>query len=234
MEKTLIKLASALLLLLMTLTACSDSDTPTSPTPPAQANCPFTISTTTFSLSGAGASATLSVNTGSGCSWTVQNNSQSFVTVSGNSSQTGSGTVSFTVSENLGDTRTGSLTIAGQNIVINQAAGDPLFGNWRGTIAKGFGMPRGAAGISRMDRHLPSHVAVDYRVGDLDPVAAGLQPGDSDHLQRQQHLARRADRHAVYLRRYADQRSTVALGDLLWWGMHGHVERIAAIMLRNA
>lgn len=141
MEKTLIKLASALLLLLMTLTACSDSDTPTSPTPPAQANCPFTISTTTFSLSGAGASATLSVNTGSGCSWTVQNNSQSFVTVSGNSSQTGSGTVSFTVSENLGDTRTGSLTIAGQNIVINQAAGDPLFGNWRGTIAKGAGCP---------------------------------------------------------------------------------------------
>lgn len=141
MEKTLIKLASALLLLSMTLTACSDSDTPTSPTPPAQANCTFTISTTNFSLAGAGASATVSVTTGSGCSWTVQNNSQSFVTVSGNSSQTGSGTVSFSVSENLGDTRTGSLTVAGQNIAITQAAGDPLFGNWRGTIAKGAGCP---------------------------------------------------------------------------------------------
>lgn len=141
MERTLIKLASALLLLSMTLTACSDSDTPTSPTPPAQANCTFTISTTTFSLAGAGASATFSVTTGSTCAWTVQNNSQSFVTVSGNSSQTGSGTVSFTVSENLGDTRTGSLTVAGQNIVITQAAGDPLFGNWRGTIAKGSGCP---------------------------------------------------------------------------------------------
>lgn len=141
MEGMLIKLASALLLLSLTVVACSDSSDDPSPTSPTQPNCTYAVSTTSFNLSGAGASATLSVNTGSTCTWTILNNSQSFVTVSGNSSQTGPGSVSFTVSENTGDTRTGSLTVAGQNISITQAAGDPLFGNWRGTIAKGSGCP---------------------------------------------------------------------------------------------
>lgn len=135
------KLASALLCLSLTLAACSDSPTSPDPAPPTQANCTFTISTTTFNLSGAGASATFSVNTGSGCAWTVTNNSQSFVSVTTSNSQSGPGTVSFTVSENSGADRTGSLTIAGQNVVINQAANDPLFGSWRGTIVKGSGCP---------------------------------------------------------------------------------------------
>lgn len=143
------KLSAALLCLSLTLAGCSESsDSPTQPSPtqPTQtqttpANCTFTVSTTTFNLAGAGATATLSVNTASGCAWTVQNNSQSFVSVTTSTSQTGPGNVSFTVTENLGDARIGTLTVAGQNVVINQAAGDPLFGNWRGTIAKGAGCP---------------------------------------------------------------------------------------------
>ena len=136
------KLTSALLFLSLSLAACSDS--PTSPdtvTPPTQQTCTFTVSTTTFNLSGAGASATLSVNTGSTCAWSVTNNNPSFVTVTTGSSQTGPGSVSFSVPENSGDARTGSLTVAGQNVVINQASNDPLFGNWRGTISKGAGCP---------------------------------------------------------------------------------------------
>ena len=53
----------------------------------------------------------------------------------------GTGSVSFSVAENPGDTRTGTLTIAGQNVVINQAPNDPLFGSWGGTISKGSGCP---------------------------------------------------------------------------------------------
>jgi hypothetical protein len=138
------KLSAALLFLSLSLAGCSDStDSPTQPSPtaPTQTNCSFTISTTTFNLAGSGASATLSVNTASGCAWTVLNNSQSFVSVTTSTNQTGPGNVSFTVTENLGDARIGTLTVAGQNVVINQAAGDPLFGNWRGTIAKGAGCP---------------------------------------------------------------------------------------------
>jgi hypothetical protein len=32
-----------------------------------------------------------------------------------------------------------TLTIAGQAVTVNQAAGDPVFGNWAGTIVKGSG-----------------------------------------------------------------------------------------------
>ena len=91
-------------------------------------------------MSGAGGSATFAVNTGSTCTWSVTNNA-SFATVSPTSTQTGSGTVSFSVGENPGDTRTGTLTIAGQTVTISQAPNDPLYGAWGGTIAKGSGCP---------------------------------------------------------------------------------------------
>ena len=107
----------------------------------AQPTCVYSISTTTFNMSGAGASATFTVTTGSGCSWTVSDQwiiRHRDVT---RRRQTGPGSVSFTVAENPGDTRTGTLTVAGQSVVINQAPNDPLFGNWGGTISKGSGCP---------------------------------------------------------------------------------------------
>ena len=121
------------------LAACSKS--PTTPTAvTTQPTCVYTLSTTTFNMSGAGASATFTVTTGNGCSWTVTTNG-SFVTVTSATAQAGPGSVSFTVAENPGDTRTGTLTIAEQSVVISQAPNDPLFGDWGGTIIKGNGCP---------------------------------------------------------------------------------------------
>ena len=122
--------------------ACSDSDretdTPTSPSP--QPTCTYSLSNTTFSMSGAGGTATFAVNTGTGCAWSVTNNA-SFVSITSGTSGSGTGTVSFSVGENPGDTRTGTLTVAGQTITISQAQNDPLFGPWGGTIVKGGGCP---------------------------------------------------------------------------------------------
>jgi hypothetical protein len=132
------KLGTVLMCLSLGLAACSKS--PTAPTAPPQAACAYSLSTTTFNMSGAGASATFTVTTGSGCSWTVTTNG-SFVTVTSPTTQMGPGSVSFTIAVNPGDTRTGTLTIAGQNVVINQAPNDPLFGEWGGTISKGTGCP---------------------------------------------------------------------------------------------
>lgn len=129
----------SLLVALIVLFAVACSKSPTSPTAP-QATCNYSISTSTFSMSGAGGSATFAVTTGSNCTWSVTNNA-SFVTASPTSTQTGAGTVSFSVPENPGDTRTGTLTVAGQTVTISQAANDPLYGNWRGTIVKGGGCP---------------------------------------------------------------------------------------------
>ena len=119
--------------------ACSkkaESTSPTAPTP----TCTYNISSTSLSVAGAGGTAFLSVTAGAGCAWTASSNS-AFVTLTSAASQTGNGTVNVTVAENSGDARTGTLTVAGQTVTISQASGDPLYGNWAGTILKGAGCP---------------------------------------------------------------------------------------------
>ena len=134
------KLVSIFMSLSVALAACSKSPTSPSAAPPAQAACVYSLSTTTFNASGAGASATFTVNTAATCAWTATSNS-SFVAITTAAGQTGPGSVSFTVAENPGDARVGTLTVAGQNVVINQAPNDPLFGAWGGTVSKGAGCP---------------------------------------------------------------------------------------------
>lgn len=111
---------------------------PTAPTPPTATTCSYALGNTAFSMAGVGGSASISVTTNTGCAWTVGSNA-AFVTVTSASASSGPGTVTFTVSENTGDARTATLTIAGQAVTVSQAAGDPVFGNWAGTIVKGPG-----------------------------------------------------------------------------------------------
>jgi hypothetical protein len=121
--------------------ACSNrSSSGPSEIVPAQTTCVYSVSTTTFNISGAGGTATLSVNTGSTCAWTVSINS-AFISVTSLISQTGPGTVSFSVGDNPGDARVGTMAIAGQTVTVNQSANDPVYGNWGGTILKGSGCP---------------------------------------------------------------------------------------------
>lgn len=125
------------LLLPIAVAACSGS--PSSPSP-TTATCSLTLGSTTLNMAGVGGTATIAVTTGSTCSWTVAS-SAAFVSVTSATSQTGPGTVSISVAENLGDTRTARLAIGGQAVTVNQASGDPVFGNWAGTITKGTGCP---------------------------------------------------------------------------------------------
>ena len=118
------------------LAACSNS--PSSPTPTPTATCSFALGSTTLSMAGVGGTASIGVTTNSGCAWTVAS-SGSFVIVTSAGSNSGPGTVSITVAENLGDVRSATLTVAGQTVAVNQAAGDPVFGNWAGTLTKGPG-----------------------------------------------------------------------------------------------
>jgi len=124
--------------LLAVLVSCSNSDSrsPTQPSP----SCTFTLSTTTLSVVATGATATVGVTANSGCTWTATSNA-SFVVVNSGASGNGTGTVGLTIAANTGDTRTATVTIGGQAVTITQAASDPLFGNWAGTITKGAGCP---------------------------------------------------------------------------------------------
>lgn len=118
--------------------ACTSSPSSPTPTPPAAATCSFALTSTALSVAGVGGTATLSVTTGNTCSWTVASTS-SFVRVTSPTTQTGSGSVAISVAENAGDPRTATLTVGGQTVTVNQASGDPVFGNWAGTISKGAG-----------------------------------------------------------------------------------------------
>lgn len=134
---------AALILLSAGLAACSKKS-PTSPTdvvPPANNVCAYSVSTSSFNIAGTGGTATFTVNTQSGCAWTVVNSSNSFVTVTSATSQAGPGSVSFSVPQNPGDTRTATLTVAGQTVTITQSPDDAVFGAWGGTISKGSGCP---------------------------------------------------------------------------------------------
>jgi hypothetical protein len=65
------------------------------------------------------------VTAGPGCSWTASTNSGSWdwIGISPGWSGTGSGIVNYFVLANKGNTRTGTLTIAGQTFTITQGAG---------------------------------------------------------------------------------------------------------------
>ena len=91
-------------------------------------------------MSGAGGSATFTVSTGSACTWSVTNNTN-FLTVTPTGLQTGPGSVTFTIAANPGDSRTGTLTVAGQTVTETQSPNDPIYGAWGGTIVKGSGCP---------------------------------------------------------------------------------------------
>jgi Zn-dependent metalloprotease len=83
--------------------------------------CSFSISPTSASVAAAGSSGTVSVTATAGCSWSAISNA-TFITVTGGSSGTGNGTVSYSVAANTATTlRTGTITIAGQTFTVNQA-----------------------------------------------------------------------------------------------------------------
>jgi hypothetical protein len=119
--------------------SCSSSRSPSAPSPQPTA-CTFALSTTALSIASIGASASIGVTTNSGCAWTATSNA-AFATITSGASQTGTGTVGVSVAENTGDSRTAIITVANQPVTITQAASDPLFGNWSGSIAKGAGCP---------------------------------------------------------------------------------------------
>jgi all-beta uncharacterized protein len=63
----------------------------------------------------------VAVTAGNSCDWTATE-SASWINITGGSSGTGNGTVTFSVSANTGSSRSGTLTIAGKTFTVTQAA----------------------------------------------------------------------------------------------------------------
>jgi hypothetical protein len=101
-----------------TVTIAGQTFTVTQPAP--MAVCTYSVSSTSFSVLGTGGTRSVEVTTGSGCSWTATRNDGWIEIISG-SSGTGSGTVVFMVFAFRGGARSGTLTVAGHTITVNQA-----------------------------------------------------------------------------------------------------------------
>lgn len=83
------------------------------------AACAYVLSpTSSGTLPATGASRSISITAGAGCSWTASSTID-FLRVSG--SGTGSGTVNYSVTPNLGGARSGVIKVAGQTFTVTQA-----------------------------------------------------------------------------------------------------------------
>lgn len=90
--------------------------------------CTYSLDPTSASFTNAGGGGSVSVSTQAGCGWSATSNA-GFIAVTGGSSGSGPGTVSYTVTASSVP-RNGSMTIAGLTFLISQAAppftDDPL------------------------------------------------------------------------------------------------------------
>jgi Putative binding domain, N-terminal len=79
--------------------------------------CTYAVSPTNVKMGKGGDTKSVKVTTASGCPWTTSSNA-SWITVSSGGS--GNGTVDITVPKNNGGKRTGSVTVAGQTVTVEQ------------------------------------------------------------------------------------------------------------------
>jgi hypothetical protein len=91
------------------------------PAPPPPSSCTYSISPRSRNAPMLGDTDTVSVTTTSGCGWTAASDVPWITVVSGGTG-TGNGTVGYLVLPNIGASRSGTITIAGQTFTVAQAA----------------------------------------------------------------------------------------------------------------
>jgi hypothetical protein len=85
--------------------------------------CSYTLNpTNNNSVSATGATGSFNVTTTAGCSWTAVSSNAQWITITSGLTGSGNGTVSYCVSANGGQQRTGTVTIGDQTFTITQAA----------------------------------------------------------------------------------------------------------------
>jgi uncharacterized repeat protein (TIGR03803 family) len=111
-----------------TMTIAGETFTVTQAGAAGAGECTFTLNETSATVTAKGGAKTVSVKVkGTDCSWTAVSNDP-FITITGGSNGTVSGTVKFIVADNTNTTAlVGTMTIAGQTYTVNQDAGGCTF-----------------------------------------------------------------------------------------------------------
>jgi len=84
--------------------------------------CAYTVTPSSVNAGSAATTGSIQVSAPPGCGWSATS-STSWVTISGASGGNGDGQVQFSVAANTGPARSGTLTIANQNVTVSQASG---------------------------------------------------------------------------------------------------------------
>ena len=84
--------------------------------------CAFDVTPQTLSVDASGGSATVSVTAGAGCAWTATSQA-SWIAITSGASGSGNGTVTVNAAAASGPPRSGTLTVAGRTITVNQGQG---------------------------------------------------------------------------------------------------------------
>jgi len=84
--------------------------------------CTFAVSPDTRSLPASGGDASVAVTAGAGCGWTAASNA-TWITILSGASGSGNGTVSFRAAATTGPSRSGTITVAGQTVTVQQGEG---------------------------------------------------------------------------------------------------------------
>jgi hypothetical protein len=83
--------------------------------------CTFAIAPEVFAADGAGATTVIAVTAATGCAWSSSSQA-GWLTLRAQGPENGNGAVQVTVAENKGAARSGTATIAGRTLTVNQAA----------------------------------------------------------------------------------------------------------------
>ncbi len=84
--------------------------------------CSFAVAPLAQPFPSAGGAGSASVETSGGCAWSASSNA-SWITLTGPTSGTGTGAIAFTVAPLTGAARSGSISVAGVEIVVSQGSG---------------------------------------------------------------------------------------------------------------
>jgi all-beta uncharacterized protein len=206
--------------------------------------CAPTLSAPSQSLPAAGGAASVAVSAGAGCSWTAAS-ADAWLTVTAGASGTGPGTVSFSATENSGDSsRSTVATVAGQPFSITQAAsvqpapscnvtlgspGDSPFGVVSLTDASLYTWEASSSDPRAPERSLSGRVmaawygsvfSVNINITDSQPHQVAIYVADYDPWNREQRFDVR-DAQGTLL----DTRTVSAFsgGQYLVWTMQGRV-----------
>lgn len=85
-----------------------------------QAGCNYTLQPASRGIAQEGGTGSFQVLTTSNCPWTAVSNN-SWITIVGNPFGTGNGTVQYSIAENVGQNRVGTITVAGRTFTISQS-----------------------------------------------------------------------------------------------------------------